>query len=151
MPTFLHHFFLLALTFRWTIGTAFLVIPGCKPNCGPFGFQMASCSTTWRNTNRMPFSELTSNSRSSICARLMQDPCIIDNTLRELYDWFGYETYGCDGYCTTDEENSRIDAVAGQHASGYGEITPAGFRELASDISLGETDVFFDLGSGVSA
>ena len=29
----------------------------------------------------------------------------IDRALKELYDWFGYETYGADGYCTTDEEN----------------------------------------------
>jgi hypothetical protein len=80
----------------------------------------------------------------------LQDPYKIDSTLKELYNWFGYETYGCDGYCTTEEENLQIDAVAGHNASGYGEITPAGFRELASDIGLGENDVFFDLGSGVS-
>ena len=146
VPTFV----LFALTFHWTLGTAFLVIPGCNPRCRSFEFQKASCSKTSDNTN-FHHQKLCSNSRNSICTRLFQDPHKIDSTLRELYDWFGYETYGCDGYCTTDEENYHIDAVAGQNASGYGEITPAGFRELASDISLGESDVFYDLGSGVRA
>ena len=42
-----------------------------------------------------------------------------------------------------------MDAVAGRNASGYGEITPAGFRHLASHVVLSRDDVFFDLGSGV--
>jgi hypothetical protein len=73
----------------------------------------------------------------------------IDRTLKELYDWFGYDTYGADGYVTSEEENSQIDAVAGPNSCVYGEITPGGFRKLASQICLDKDDVFFDLGSGV--
>jgi hypothetical protein len=42
-----------------------------------------------------------------------------------------------------------VDSVAGEYASTYGEITPAGFRALARRVGLGAQDVFVDLGSGV--
>ena len=97
-----------------------------------------------------------SNSNKILCLKLMaaqKDQGTVENhidqTLKELYDWFGYEEYGADGYGTSDEENSQIDAVSGPNACAYGEITPAGFRKLASQIGLSKDDVFFDLGSGV--
>jgi len=46
-------------------------------------------------------------------------------------------------------ESAAIDALVGRGSSGYGEITPKGFRQLATRLAIGPSDHFADLGSGV--
>lgn len=52
-------------------------------------------------------------------------------------------------FCTTVEEDERINCVGGPLACTYGEITRGGFRTFARRIKLGEADRFVDLGSGL--
>jgi len=54
-----------------------------------------------------------------------------------------------DGLCTTDWEDSAVEAVGGPHASTYGEITPRGFSALGHHLSLSQDDTFLDAGSGL--
>jgi hypothetical protein len=73
----------------------------------------------------------------------------VDVILNKIYDWSGYSKIGGDGYCTSPQEDSRIEATSGPLAFEYGEITPRGMRTLASAVDLTPSDAFFDLGSGV--
>ena len=56
-----------------------------------------------------------------------------------------------DGFGKSESENAQIfqQTISGEHSSTYGEITPAGFRALATSIQLCPADAFVDLGSGV--
>ena len=53
------------------------------------------------------------------------------------------------GRCTDQAEEEEIEAIGGPEAATYGEVTPLGFRSLASRISLTSEDAFVDLGSGL--
>ena len=74
----------------------------------------------------------------------------VDEILGRIYDWSGYSKIGGDGYCTSPDEDSNIEAASGPLAFEYGEITLKGMRTLASVVGLKTSDAFFDLGSGVS-
>ena len=50
---------------------------------------------------------------------------------------------------TSDIEDSAIEAIGGEFAATYGEITEVGFRTLAERVSLGADDSFVDCGSGL--
>ena len=50
------------------------------------------------------------------------------------------------GRCTTAEEDAELEGIGGPDAALYGELTPIGFRTLASRLGLRESDVFVDLG-----
>ena len=54
-----------------------------------------------------------------------------------------------DGRSITKEDEAAIRAVGGMRSSRYGEITPRGFATLGAHLSLGDSDVFADLGSGI--
>lgn len=54
-----------------------------------------------------------------------------------------------EGRITTQEEDDAIEAVGGDRAALYGEITPVGVRSLAARLQLSHTDQFADLGSGL--
>jgi hypothetical protein len=58
-------------------------------------------------------------------------------------------TAASEGRCTTAEEDEAIEAIGGERAALYGEITTIGFRTLAARVVLSSTDVFADLGSGL--
>ena len=53
------------------------------------------------------------------------------------------------GRCTDQAEEAEIEAVGGAEASTYGEVTPLGFRTMATRLGLGAADTFADLGSGL--
>lgn len=48
----------------------------------------------------------------------------------------------------TKAEAAEAERIGGDHAFGYGEITPLGMRTLGTTLSLAAEDVFADLGSG---
>lgn len=48
----------------------------------------------------------------------------------------------------TKAEAAEAERIGGDHAFGYGEITPLGMRTLGTALSLAAEDVFADLGSG---
>ena len=50
---------------------------------------------------------------------------------------------------TTEAEEAELAAIGGPTASGYGELTPSGFRVLARHVRLSPDDIFVDLGSGL--
>lgn len=54
-----------------------------------------------------------------------------------------------DGRITTQEEDDAIEAVGGDRAALYGEITTIGVRTLATRLQLCADDEFTDLGSGL--
>ena len=59
------------------------------------------------------------------------------------------EQFAADGRITTQEEDEAIEAVGGERAALYGEITALGFRSLAARLQLASSDSFVDLGSGL--
>lgn len=66
-----------------------------------------------------------------------------------MNDWIVECWAGREGHCAGDEEEAMVAEVSGEHGGVYGEITPYGFRDVASWMKLHEDDVFIDMGSGV--
>ena len=61
----------------------------------------------------------------------------------------GVQRAARDGMCTSMNEDAAIEALGGEFASTYGEITPVGFSKLGQSLGLQSSDVFCDAGSGL--
>mmetsp|Transcript_56197 Transcript_56197/g.111581 ORF Transcript_56197/g.111581 Transcript_56197/m.111581 type:complete len:217 (-) Transcript_56197:48-698(-) len=54
-----------------------------------------------------------------------------------------------DGMVTSALEDAAIEAIGGEFAATYGEITERGFTTLGQRLNIGPSDHFIDLGSGL--